>query len=136
VLCRDVPGFLFSRLQSAVLREALALVRDGVASVEDVEAILKLGYATRLPAMGPFEHSDLGGLDLITKIADTVWPYLDCSQTTQGTPLARLVEQGDLGMKTGRGFYDWSERDPAAFRLRRDREVIRRVKTLQEEGEA
>jgi 3-hydroxybutyryl-CoA dehydrogenase len=133
VRCRDVPGFLFSRLQSAMMREVLALVRDGVATVEDVEAILKLGYAARLPAMGPFEHADLAGLDLIASVANTVWPDLDCSRDASNSPLARLIEQGHLGMRTGRGFYDWTARDPAEFRRRRDREIIRRLKILREE---
>jgi 3-hydroxybutyryl-CoA dehydrogenase len=133
VRCRDVPGFLFSRLQSAVMREVLALVRDGVATIEDIEAILKLGYAARLPAMGPFEHADLAGLDLIAHVADTVWPDLDCSHDPSSSPLACLIEQGHLGMRTGRGFYDWTARDPAEFRRRRDREIIRRLKILREE---
>lgn len=130
VHCRDVPGFIFNRLHWALLREALALLRDGVASLEDIEDTLKLSYGARLPVMGPFEHADLNGLDLIATIAGSIYPHLDCSQDAAAGPLAELIAQGRLGMKTGQGFYDWTERDPDEFRRRRDEEIIRRLKIL------
>lgn len=130
VVCRDVPGFIWSRLQMAILRECVALVRRGVAKPEDIETVLKFGYAHRLPAMGPFEHADLAGLDLIAAVAGNVWPDLDCATDPQAGPIGQLVGEGRLGMKSGRGFYDWTERDPEEFRRERDREVIRRLKIL------
>lgn len=130
VLCKDVPGFVFNRLQFAVLREALALLRDGVASLEDIEDSLKLGYGSRLPAMGPFEHADLNGLDLLATVGATVCPHLDCSQDLSTGPLGRLIAEGRLGMKTGEGFYNWTRHDPEEFKRERDREIIRRVKIV------
>jgi 3-hydroxybutyryl-CoA dehydrogenase len=126
VVCRDVPGFVWNRLQAAVLREALALVREEVASIEDIERVIKRGYAARLPAMGPFEHADLVGLDLIRAVMAGVWPHLDTSTSPDDGPIGALVARGDLGIKTGRGFYDWTARDPAALRQTRDDELIRR----------
>ena len=133
VICRDVPGFVWSRLQLAILRECVALVRDRVASAEDIEAVLKLGYAARLPAMGPFEHADLGGLDLMATVADIVWPALDASTSADDSLLGEMVRAGRLGMKSGRGFHDWERRDPDEFKRRRDEEVVRRLKVLREE---
>lgn len=130
ICCGDVPGFIWARIQMAVLREVLALVRNGVATVEDIETIMKFGYGSRLPAMGPFEHADLGGLDLIATTANYVWPDLDTSTDIGGTPLADLIAEHRLGMKTGRGFYDWEERNADEFRRERDLEVIRRLKHL------
>uniref|UniRef100_A0A7C3ALS7 L-gulonate 3-dehydrogenase n=1 Tax=Thermorudis sp. TaxID=1969470 RepID=A0A7C3ALS7_9BACT len=130
VVCQDIPGFLFSRLQSAILRECVALVRRGAASPEDIDTVLKYGYAHRLPAMGPFEHADLGGLDLIHAVAAYVWPDLDCSKDPSEGPIGELIQQGKLGMKTGQGFLDWTTRTPDEFRRQRDEEIIRRLKIL------
>jgi 3-hydroxybutyryl-CoA dehydrogenase len=130
VVCRDVPGFIWSRLQMAILRECVALVRRGVARPEDIDTVMKFGYAHRLPAMGPFEHADLAGLDLIAAVAGNVWPDLDCAADPLAGPIGGLIGEGRLGMKSGRGFYDWTERDPEEFRRERDREVIRRLKLL------
>jgi 3-hydroxybutyryl-CoA dehydrogenase len=132
VVCRDVPGFIWNRLQAAVLREAVALVRDGVASVEDVERVVKHGYGVRLPAMGPFEHADLVGLDLIRAVMAGVWPDLDTSATPDDGPIGDRIRRGELGIKSGRGFHDWTARDPAHLRRERDEAIIRWRQSLRD----
>ena len=132
VLCRDVPGFIFNRLNLALVREALALLRDGVASLEDIEDTVKLGIAARLPALGPFEYLDLTGLDLIATVAGAVYPHLDCTRDVASGPLAERIAQGRLGMKAGRGFHEWPDERPAAFIKQRDQEIIRRRKILRD----
>jgi 3-hydroxybutyryl-CoA dehydrogenase len=133
VLCRDVPGFVFNRLHLALVREALALLRDGVAPLADIEDTVKLGFGARFPAMGPFEYLDLSGLDLIATVAAAVYPHLDCSRDAGSGPLADNIALGRLGMKAGRGFHEWPGDSPAAFVRRRDEEIIRRRKILREE---
>lgn len=125
VVCANVPGFIWNRLQAAMLREAVALVRDGVASIEAIEQVVKRGYGVRLPAMGPFEHADLVGLDLIQIVMTGVWPHLDVSSTPATGPIGERVGRGDLGIKSGQGFHNWRERDPAALRQARDAAIIR-----------
>ena len=132
-LCRDVAGFLFNRLHMALVREALALLRDGVASLEDIEDTVKLGIGSRLPVLGPFEYLDLTGLDLFGTVAASVYPHLDCSHDAGSGPLAENIAQGRLGMKAGRGFHEWPENSPTQFRRRRDLEIIRRRKILRDE---
>jgi len=133
VICRDVPGFVFNRLHLALVREALALLRDGVASLGDIEDTVKLGFGARFPAMGPFEYLDLSGLDLIAAVATAVYPHLDCSPDAASGPLADQIAQGPLGMKADRGFHEWPGDSPAAFTQRRDEEIIRRRKILRDE---
>lgn len=129
VECPDIPGFLWARIQHAVLREFASLVGKGLVTPEACDTILKVGYASRLPAMGAFEHADLAGLDLITSdAAKAVWADLSNVSDPSDTAVGELAKTGALGMKSGAGFYDWTTRDPEAFKAARDAEIIRRVK--------
>ena len=135
VLCPDIPGFLWARIQHAVLREFASLVGRGLVTPEACDTILKEGYAARLPAMGAFEHADLAGLDLMNgAAAKAVWADLSNVSDPAETPVGALFAEGHTGMRGGKGFYDWSERDPEEFKRQRDEEIVRRVK-IQAGGE-
>ena len=133
-LNKFVPGFLGVRLQQAVVRESVALLEAGVASAEDIDAATRLSFGARFPIIGPLETSDLGGLDVILSIHEYLLADLDRSDAPQ-TMLRELVRDGHLGVKTGRGFYDWATRDAAELARRRDQELIARIKSLRDRGE-
>ena len=105
ILVRDVPGFATSRLGVVLGNEAIRMLAEGVASASDIDTAMRLGY--RHP-MGPLELSDLVGLDvrrdILNSLADA---FLDESYRPHPM-LDRLVEAGDLGRKTGKGIYDWT----------------------------
>ena len=105
VLQREIAGFIANRLQQALLREAAALVEGGVASAADVDAVVSGSFGRRLAVAGPFEVSDLAGLDVIAAIARELWPDL----ATGGIAdlLAAPAAAGRYGAKTGGGFGDW-----------------------------
>ncbi len=129
VLCPDIPGFLWARIQHTVLREFISLVDNGLVTPEACDTILKVGYASRLPAMGAFEHADLAGIDLISgDAAKAVWADLANTAGPDDTSIGALKADGKLGMKSGQGFYDWTARNPDAFKAKRDEEIIHRVK--------
>ena len=129
VPCPDIPGFLWARIQHAVLREFASLVGRGLTTPEVCDTILRQGYAVRLPAMGAFEHADLAGLDLINgPAAKAVWADLSNVTDPAETPVGALFAEGRRGMSSGKGFYDWTARDPEAFKRARDAEILRRVK--------
>jgi 3-hydroxybutyryl-CoA dehydrogenase len=111
-----------------VLRELVHMVGRGDVTPETCDTVVKYGYASRLPAMGPFEHADLAGLELMGDQAREVWPDLATADAPDDGPIGELRERGWTGMAAGRGFYDWTIRDPDAFRLERDREIVRRLK--------
>jgi 3-hydroxybutyryl-CoA dehydrogenase len=114
---RDVPGFVGNRLQHALWREAIALVDAGVCEAETVDRVVKRSFGLRLSVLGPLENADLVGLDLTLAIHDYVLPHLD--STPGPSPLLRrLVEEGALGMRTGRGFYAWSTDEAQSLRVR------------------
>jgi 3-hydroxybutyryl-CoA dehydrogenase len=122
------------RLQQAVVRESVALLEAGVASAEDIDAATRLSFGARFPIIGPLETSDLGGLDVILSIHEYLLADLDRSDAPQ-TMLRELVRDGHLGVKTGRGFYDWATRDAGELARRRDQELIARIKSLRDRGE-
>ncbi|MEQ4723658.1 3-hydroxyacyl-CoA dehydrogenase family protein [Nonomuraea sp. B19D2] len=105
VVVRNAPGFASSRLGVILGLEAIRMVESGVAAPEDIDAAMTLGYGHPI---GPLRLTDLVGLDVRLGIAR----YLERELGPRFAPpalLVRLVEQGHLGRKTGKGFYDWSE---------------------------
>lgn len=114
---KDIPGFIGNRLQHALKREAIALVAAGVCDAETLDDVVKHGFGARLAVLGPLEQSDLVGLDLTKAIHDTLMPDLDRTAHTHPY-LAALVANGDLGMKTGKGFRKWTLAEAAKVRER------------------
>jgi 3-hydroxybutyryl-CoA dehydrogenase len=121
----DVPGLIGNRLQHALKREAIALVAAGVCDAETVDTVAKLTLGRRLAVLGPLEQSDMVGLDLTVAIHQTLLPDLDRSAHVQPY-LVSLVEQGHLGMKTGRGFRAWTPTEAAAVRDQLDRHLLKK----------
>jgi 3-hydroxybutyryl-CoA dehydrogenase len=107
IVVRDAPGFASTRLGITLGLEAMRMVEEGIASAADIDRAMELGY--RHP-MGPLKVSDLVGLDVRLDIANNL------SRSYPGfTPpaiLLRMVEAGELGKKSGKGFYDWSSGSP------------------------
>lgn len=126
-LNKFVPGFLGVRLQQAVVREAIALLENGVASASDIDAATRLSFGARFPVIGPLETSDLGGLDVVARIHEYLLADLDASSGPQEI-LKALIGAGHLGSKSGRGFYDWSHRNEAELLKDRDEELVYRVR--------
>ncbi len=102
---RDAPGFASSRLGIAIGMEAIRMVQAGVASPEDIDKAMTLGYGF---PMGPLKLTDLVGLDVRLSIAEYLSEALG-ERFAPPTLLRDMVGRGDLGKKSGRGFYDWAE---------------------------
>jgi len=102
VVNRDVAGFVTTRLITAISVEAVRLYESGVASAEDIDTACRLGFGH---AMGPLETADLTGVDILTHATSNI--YADTQDEKFNPPelLRRMVAAGDLGRKTGRGFY-------------------------------
>jgi 3-hydroxybutyryl-CoA dehydrogenase len=112
---RDIPGFVGNRLQHALWREALALADAGVCDPESIDRVVKESFGLRLPVLGPMENADLVGLDLTLAIHEYLLPHLD--RTPGPSPLLRrLVDEGNLGMRTGRGLRSWTHQSAREVR--------------------
>ena len=124
VIQREVPGFIAVRLQAALLREAASIVYHGIASPQDVDTLIKNSFGRRLAVAGVFEVSDLAGWDIVVTVNAKLWPELEGS-TEMSPLLMQKVEKGDLGQKTGRGFYDWTSEVGEAKRQRITEVLVR-----------
>jgi 3-hydroxybutyryl-CoA dehydrogenase len=114
---KDIPGFLANRLQHAMSREAIALIDAGIATPADIDLAVRYGFGFRFLAAGHCLQRDHAGLDVHAAAAATMYPTL-CNAKKPGRALRERVRRGELGMKTGRGFYEWT---PAAIRKEKAR---------------
>ncbi len=104
---KDVPGFVANRLQHALWREAISIVENGIADAATVDEAIKNGFAIRLPVLGPLENADMVGLDLTLAIHDYVLKSIE-SRPGPSPLLKEKVQKGELGFKSGQGFFNWT----------------------------
>ena len=104
VVKRDVAGFVTTRLISALVMEAVRLYESGVASAEDIDTACKLGFGH---AMGPLATTDLTGVDILRHATANIYAETGDPKFFPPETLSRMVAAGDLGRKTGRGFYTY-----------------------------
>jgi 3-hydroxybutyryl-CoA dehydrogenase len=102
VVNRDVAGFVTTRLISALAMEAVRLVETGVASAEDIDTACKLGFGH---AMGPLATTDLTGVDILRNASQNIYDETQDEKFAPPELLNRMVSAGDIGRKSGRGFY-------------------------------
>jgi 3-hydroxybutyryl-CoA dehydrogenase len=104
ILVRDSPGFASSRLGVALGLEAMRMLEAGVASAADIDTAMELGYGH---PMGPLRLTDLVGLDVRLQIAEYLHRELADEKFAPPRVLREKVQRGELGKKTGKGFYEW-----------------------------
>ncbi len=107
IVVKDSPGFATSRLGLILGLEASRMLDEGVASVEDIDTAMELGYGH---PMGPFKLGDLVGLDVRLAIAEYMYEELGDERFKPSETLRRMVAEGKLGKKTGEGFYKWEDK--------------------------
>ena len=105
VLVKDVPGFLVNRINAALRLEAYTCLMEGVASLEDIDKALKLALGH---PMGPFELADFVGLDVGLNVLKTLYEGYKDPKWRPSLLLEKLVLSGDLGRKSGKGWYDYT----------------------------
>jgi 3-hydroxybutyryl-CoA dehydrogenase len=120
VLNKDIEGFIGNRIMHAMYREALYLIEQGIASAEEIDKVVYYSFGQRFSSVGLLEYFDSCGLDLHVDVETYLFPTLCCATGPQKIVLDN-VEKGNLGMKTGQGIFDWSEKNTDDFMLRKER---------------
>lgn len=123
VIDKEVPGFVSVRLQMALAREAISLVQAGVASPSDVDRVITTSIGRRWATAGVFEVLDLAGWDTISAVGSQILPDLESASEIPEL-LREKVERGDLGVKSGKGFYEWPPDSVESARRRMTRALI------------
>ena len=120
VMEKFIPGFIVNRLQRALAREIFHLLDNGYATAEDIDTAVKASLGIRIPILGVVQRYDFAGIDLAYQFMKNPSIHL-ASEDKPSETLKRLVESGRLGVKSGRGFYDYSGR--TTEQIMRDRDI-------------
>ncbi|MBE0627848.1 MAG: hypothetical protein IH606_23900 [Burkholderiales bacterium] len=131
-LKRAVPGLLINRLQHAILHEAYYLIDQGVASAEEIDRCAREMLAPRMCITGLIEQKDISGLDTHALAQRALVPVLHHGEQP-GRALQDLYEAGHLGIKTGKGFYDWSGKDPDQVKAEAGRKLTELLAYLKQQ---
>jgi len=104
---KDIPGFLANRIQHALMREALSLVQEGIATPDDIDDAVRYSFGFRYAAVGPMTQKEISGWDGMANAAKEIYPSLS-NITTLPPKVVQLMADGKTGMKAGEGFRKWS----------------------------
>ena len=132
VVCKDSPGFIHNYVQFAMVKAALDLVERQIARPEDIDTVIKNGFGLRLSSVGPIQFVDMCGLDTILNIQKYMYGITKDPVYQPSKSIEKRVDNGDLGVKTGQGFYDYSENASEAFGELTNRGIIKMRKALKQ----
>jgi 3-hydroxyacyl-CoA dehydrogenase len=124
IVCKDVPGFIVNRVQGAMLKEAFNLVEQGICSKEDVDKAWTYHLGLRYALFGPFEALDSLGADVWYKAFVYLFETLKDPRFEPPKLLKEKVDAGEWGLKTGKGFYDYTGQDIDAIIDQRNDQII------------
>jgi len=116
VRCKASPGYIVPRIQAVAMNEAARMVEEGVATAEDIDTAIRAGFGIRYATMGLVEFIDWGGVDILYYASKYLKGELKSERFQSPEIVDQMMARGDLGLKTGKGFYDFSSIDPDEFR--------------------
>lgn len=126
VVRKEIPGFVINRLTGALEREIDLLLDEGVVSPEDLDKAVKASLGFRLACLGPMEAEDMIGLDIAARVSGNIFKVL--SNATEPSPeLCEKVARGELGVKSGRGWYDYPDSQKQSILEERNARLLRQL---------
>jgi 3-hydroxybutyryl-CoA dehydrogenase len=133
LLERPVNGYLINRLQHSILHEAYHLLESGIATAEMIDNVAKKLLGPRMCITGLLEQKDLAGLEMHAQAQRSIVPTLSHTNVPNAY-LQDMVARGDVGVRSGRGFYDWRHRDGAAAQRRASERLQRLLAYLEKDA--
>lgn len=130
VVCKASPGYIVPRIQALAMNEAARLVEEGVATAEDVDKAVLYGFGMRFAVLGLLEFIDWGGGDILFYASRYLQDALQSDRFKAPDVIERNMAENRIGMKTGAGFYDYENRDVAAYRKERLKAFVSAVKQM------
>lgn len=129
VQCASAAGYIVPRIQALAMNEAARMVEEGVASAEDIDTAVRLGFGLRFSVLGLLEFIDWGGGDILhyasRYLAQAIDPRFAAPEI-----IARHMQAGRNGLREGQGFYDYAGMDVDAYKLRRLGELCERLRLM------
>ena len=116
VVCGPTPGYIVPRLQALIMNEAARMVEEGAATAEEIDKATRYGMGLRFAAIGVVEFIDFGGVDILHHASREMAHSVDSARYSAAPIVGRMFDEGQLGLKTASGFYDYAGRDLAAYR--------------------
>jgi 3-hydroxybutyryl-CoA dehydrogenase len=123
VVCGPTPGYIVPRLQALIMNEAARMIEEGAATAEEIDKATRHGLGLRFAALGVVEFIDFGGCDILHHASREMSASIDAHRYAAPAIVGQMVERGQLGIKSGSGFYDYADCDIAAYR----RDVLSRT---------
>jgi 3-hydroxybutyryl-CoA dehydrogenase len=139
VVCAAAPGFIVPRLQALVMNEAARMVEQGIATAEEIDKATRYGFGFRFASIGVVEFIDFGGNDILYYASRYLAQAIDPVRFAAPAIVEQYMEEGRIGLKAGKGFYDYSEVDGDALRrdvLGRSLGMLRHLNLLRAPGAA
>jgi len=123
---KEVPGFIVNRIQAAIAREANYLIEQGVVTPEDFDMAARSSYGFRLASLGPLAQADINGLDTVLRGNTHIYKTL-CNATEPSPVIADKVKKGELGLKSGRGYYDYRGKSKEQINEEIERNLLKQL---------
>lgn len=129
VVCQDSPGFIHNYIQFAMVKAALSLLRRKIATAEDIDTVIRNGFGLRISSVGPLQFVDMAGLDTILNVQKYIFNITQDPVYEPSEMIAEHVDRGKLGVKTGIGFYDYTD-DIEQVRAETNRNMLKIMQAL------
>lgn len=129
VQCAPAAGYIVPRIQALAMNEAARMVEEGVASAEDIDTAVRLGFGLRFSVLGLLEFIDWGGGDILYYASRYLSDAID-PRFASPAVIARNMEQGRNGLRDGQGFYDYAGMDVNAYKMERLAQLCKRLEVM------
>lgn len=131
VRCKASPGYIIPRLQSLFVSEAARMVHEGVATAEDIDRAVTVGFGPRYTTMGPIEFIDWGGLDILFYAGHYLAKALNSPRHAPPPEIDQMMKDGLTGMREGRGYYDFTKMDVAKYQQDKMTRFVQLLRTIE-----